>query len=88
MTPDDKMIARMLQLPPDRNKLHNEQSPQSVTEHIAEYRIDNRNICDILDQISKDTDLIHVSNSISPRKAAKGHFMPSSAGGRAPIMSM
>ena len=28
-TPYDKMIARMLHLPPDKNKLHNEQSAQS-----------------------------------------------------------
>ena len=30
-TPDDKMIARMLHLTPDKNKLHNKQSAQSVT---------------------------------------------------------
>ena len=28
-TPDDEMIARMLHLPPDKNKLHNEQNTSS-----------------------------------------------------------
>ena len=50
-TPDNKMIARMLHLPPDKNKLHNKQSAQLVTEHTAEYEIDNRNVYDILDLI-------------------------------------
>ena len=36
LTPDNKMIDRMLYLPPDKNKLHNKQSAQSVTEHRAE----------------------------------------------------
>ena len=30
VTPDDEMIARMLHLPPDKNKLQSEQSTQSV----------------------------------------------------------
>ena len=57
VTPDDEMIARMLHIPPDKKKLHNEQSAQSVTEHTAEYKTDNRTVYDILDQICKDTDL-------------------------------
>ena len=40
-TPDDEMIARMLHLPLDKNRLHYEQSMQSVKEHTAEYKIDN-----------------------------------------------
>ena len=47
----------MLHLPPDKNRLHDEQSAQSVKEHTAENEIDNRNVYDILDQICKDTDL-------------------------------
>ena len=35
-TPDDVLIARMLHLPQSKNKLHNEQSAQSVMEHTAE----------------------------------------------------
>ena len=51
------MIARMLHLPQDKNKLHNEQSAQSVSEYTAEYEVDNRSVYDILDQICKDTEL-------------------------------
>ena len=51
------MIARMLHLPPEKNKLHNEQSAQSVKKHTAEYKIDNRSVYNILDQICKGTDL-------------------------------
>ena len=47
--PDDKMVTKMLHLPSDKNKLHNEQSAQSVTEHTTEYEIDNRTVYDILD---------------------------------------
>ena len=43
-TPENEMITRMLHLPPDKNKLHNEQSVQSVMEHTAEYEIDNRSV--------------------------------------------
>ena len=57
MTPDDKMIARMLHLPPGKNKLHNEQSAQSLIEHTAEYKKYNRSVYDVLDQICKVTDL-------------------------------
>ena len=56
-TPDDKMITRMLHLSQDEKKLHNKQSAQSVMEHMAEYKIDNRHFYNILDQICKDTDL-------------------------------
>ena len=56
---DDSMITRMLHLTPD-DKLHDEQSAQSIKEHTAEYAIDNRIVYDILDQICKDTDL-HLS---------------------------
>ena len=56
-TTDDKMIIRMLHLPSDKNKMHNEQSAQSVTEPMTENEIDTRIIYDILYQICKDTDL-------------------------------
>ena len=46
-SPDGEMITKMLHLPPDKNKLLNKQSAQSVTEHRAEYEIDNKNIYDI-----------------------------------------
>ena len=56
-TPDDEMIARMLHLPSDKNKVHNKQSAQWVTQHAAEYKIDNRTVYDILDQICNNKDL-------------------------------
>ena len=49
VAPDDKMTTRMLHLPPDKNRLHDEQSALSVKEHIAEYKIDNRSVYDIMD---------------------------------------
>ena len=56
-TSDDKMITRMLHLPPDKNRLLNEQSVQSVKVCTAEYSIDNMGVWDILDQICNDTNL-------------------------------
>ena len=41
-TTDDEMIARMLHLPPDKNKLLPEKDVQRVHIHMAGYRIDNR----------------------------------------------
>ena len=91
ITHDNDIISRMLHLPLDKNQLHNEQSAQSVRECIAEYKIDNGSVYNIMDQIFKDTDLylydkkyktnvwilicIHMSNSISTRGMAEGHFM-------------
>ena len=40
-TSDDKMITRMSHLPPEKKRLHHEQSAQSVREPMAEYEIDN-----------------------------------------------
>ena len=56
-TPDDEMITRMLQLQPDTNKLLQEQDAQTSKACTAEYKIDNRRVYDMLDQICKDTDL-------------------------------
>ena len=73
-TPDNEMIARMLHLPPDKNRLHNKKSAQLVKEHTAENKIDNRSIYYILDQIRKDTDLyLHVKQHESKRDI-KGAF--------------
>ena len=51
------MIARMLYQPPDKNKLLPEKDVQRVQVHMAEYKIDNRTVYDVMDQICKDTDL-------------------------------
>ena len=66
-TPDDKMIARMLHLPLHKNKLHNKQSAQSVTEHTGEYKKDDRSVYDILDEICKDTDLYPYATQHKPK---------------------
>ena len=54
---EDEMIARMLHLPPERNKLLFEHDDKSVRAHMVKHQIDKRNVYDILDQICKDTDL-------------------------------
>ena len=56
-TPDDEMIARTLHLPQKRNKIFVQSVVQSTKAHTAEYKIDNKTVYDILDQICKDTDL-------------------------------
>ena len=78
MTPDSEMIVRMLHLPPEKNRLHNEQSAQSLKEPTAEDEIDNRSV----------NNSMHMSNRISPRRTEEGHFMPSIPGGWAQTMSM
>ena len=56
-TPDDEVIARMIHLSPDKNKLLLECNDHSVKEHTAEYKIDNRTFFDVWNQIHKDSDL-------------------------------
>ena len=43
VTPDSKMIARMIHLPPERNQLLSEHDIQSVKVYIAESKINNKN---------------------------------------------
>ena len=57
LAPNDNIIAMMLHLPLYKNKLYNEKNAQSVKEHTAEYKINNRSIDDILGQICMDTNL-------------------------------
>ena len=47
--PDNEIITRMLHLPSEKGKVHNEQSAQSVTQHTTEYKINNTTVYDILD---------------------------------------
>ena len=75
MTPDSKMITRMLHLPTDENTLHNEQSAQSVNEHTAEYEVDNRTVYDILDQICNDTDLYQYVKQHKLKGDGRGAFL-------------
>ena len=81
-TCDNKMIARMLDLPQDKNKLLSEGDVQRVQVCMAKYEINNRMVYDMLDQICKDADLFFLmSSSISPRGMVAGYFMPSTPGG-------
>ena len=73
-THDDEMIARMLQLPSDKNKLHNEQSAQSVIEHMADYKIDNRCVYDLLHQICKDTDMYPYVKKHQSKRDGRGVY--------------
>ena len=57
MTPDNKMIVRMLHLSQDKSKLLLKHSISLIKENSVEYDVDNRTIYDILDQICKDTDV-------------------------------
>ena len=43
-TPDDEMIARMLHLPQDKNKLLSEINAQSARAYTAEYETDNKSV--------------------------------------------
>ena len=57
-TPDGKMMATTLHLPPaKKNKLLSGKDAQTAWAHTAEYEIDSPTVWDILDQICKDTDL-------------------------------
>ena len=74
VSPDDEMIARMLQLHSDKNKLHNKESVQSTTQHTTKYKIDNRRVYDILDQICKDMDLYPYVKEHKSKSDGRGAF--------------
>ena len=59
---------------PDKTKLHNEKSAQSVKEYVAEYKIDIGNVYDILDQICKDTHLYPYVKQHKSKKDGRGAF--------------
>ena len=73
-TPDNEMIARMLHLPPDKNKLLSENDIQRVQVCTADYEIDNRTVYDILDQICKDTNLYPFVKQHKPKRDGRGAF--------------
>ena len=73
-TSDDEMIDRMLHLPADKNKMHNNQSAQSVTQCKTEYAIDNRTVYDILNQIFKDSDLYPYIKQHKSNRNGRGAF--------------
>ena len=61
-------------MPQDKNKLLLERDAHKVQDCTAEYIIDNRMVCDILDQICKDTDLYPYIKQHSPKRDCKGAF--------------
>ena len=73
-TPDDKMFARMSHLPLEKNKLLSECDVQSARVCAAEYKIDNRSVCDILDQIYKNTDLYPYAKHYESKRDVRGAF--------------
>ena len=87
-TPYDEMVARMLHITPNKNKLHNKQSAQSVTKHTAAYKIDNRGVYDILAKIYKDTDLYPYVKQHKPKRDGRGTYYTILEGKKAKIMSM
>ena len=69
VTPANEMITRMIHLPPGKNRLQNEQNAQLVKESMVEYKIDNRSVYDILDQICKGT---HLYPYVKQHKSKRG----------------
>ena len=57
VTPDDKMVVRMLHLSSDKNKMQNKQNAHSIIKCTRDNQIDNRTVNVILNQICKDIDL-------------------------------
>ena len=73
-TPDNKMITRMLHLPPDKNKLHLEKDAQTAQACKAEYKVDNRRVYDVMIQIRKDTDLYPYVKQHKNKRDGRGAY--------------
>ena len=86
--PEDEMIARISHLSPNKNKLHDKQSAQSVKQYMEDYEIDNISIYDILYLSERTLACINITNGITPKGTAEGHIMLSIPDGWARIMSM
>ena len=69
-TPDDKIITKMLHLPPDKNRLKLESSKK----HTQEYEIDSRTIYNIIYHICKDTDLYPYFKQHKSMRGSRGAF--------------
>ena len=72
--PDDKMIARMLHLPSEKNQLLLERDVHNIQDHLAEYKIDSRMVYDVLDQICKDRDLCPYMKQHKSKRDGRGAF--------------
>ena len=75
------MIVRMLHLPLDMNKLHNEKSAQSAKEHMTEYKIDKEVSVTSWIISTRTPIFIPVSNNMIPRGIRESYFMASIPGG-------
>ena len=75
-TPDSEMIARVLHLLQEKNKILWEKDAQTALMHKVEYKIDNKTVYDILNQIYKDTDLYqYVKQQKSKRDGRKAYYV-------------
>ena len=73
---DDEMIAMILHLPPDKNKLLSEKDIQKVQAGTAMDKIDNPIVYDIMDQICKVTDLCpYVKQHKSKRDGRRAFYI-------------
>ena len=77
VTPDNEVIAKMLHLPQDKNRLHNKQRAQSVIKDSADYEIDKKSVYDILNYIFKDANLYPYLRQQRPRGTEEGPIKPS-----------
>ena len=82
VTLDDKMIARMLHLPPNIDCTINKEHSQLETIQQSTREITELSMTSWIRSTRILTDN-HMSNSISPRGMAEGHIMPSTPGGYA-----
>ena len=64
----------MLHLPPEKNKLLSEKDVQRVQVCMEEYKIDNRMVYDVLDQICNDTDLYLYDKQHKSKRDYRGAF--------------
>ena len=75
-TPYDEIIARILHLPQDKNKFLLEHEASSAKEYATGYKIDNKTVYNILDQICKDTDLYPFVKKQKSNGMVEGYFIP------------
>ena len=69
------MIARIIHLSPDKNKLLLEHNVHSVKEHRPENKINNRTVYNTLAQICKDTDMYpYVKKHMSKRDGRGAYY--------------
>ena len=68
------MIARMLNLPLNKNKLLLDKNVHKVQDHTAEYIINNKMVYDVLNQICKDAYLYPNVKQHKSKRDSRGAF--------------